>query len=244
MSKVALKNIVKKFGATTAVQSTNLEIEAGKFISLLGPSGCGKTTTLRMVAGLTEPTEGEIYLGSQCVYHDKQRILIPAEKRNIAMVFQSYALWPHMNVFSNVAYPLKIQKCSKDVIQEKVDHYLNLVGLSGYEKRAPHELSGGQQQRVALARALIREPEVLLLDEPLSNLDAKLRQSMRIEIKDLQKRLKITTLYVTHDQDEALTMSDTVVLMNEGKIEQLGTPEELLHHPKSEFAKEFLGQRS
>ncbi len=193
-----------------------------------------------MIAGLTEPTEGELSIGQKTVYNRSQHIFIPPEKRNIGMVFQSYALWPHMTVFQNVSYPLKIQKKSKDAIASKVKHYLSMVGLSELEQRYPHELSGGQQQRVALARALIREPEVLLLDEPLSNLDAKLRKSMRSEIKELQKRLKITTVYVTHDQEEALTLSDVVVLMNQGTIEQIDSPQNLVNHPKTEFTKQFL----
>ena len=240
VSNVTLKNIEKRFGETVAVHKTDLEIKSGTFISFLGPSGCGKTTTLRMIAGLLEPTEGEILLGNQLVFSHEKHIATPPEKRNIGMVFQSYALWPHMTVFHNIAYPLKIQKKSKSDIELQVHTYLKLVNLSGLEKRYPHELSGGQQQRVALARALIREPEVLLLDEPLCNLDAKLRKSMRTEIKELQKRLNITTIYVTHDQDEALTLSDVVVLMNQGKIEQIDTPQNLTTHPKTPFAQEFL----
>ena len=230
MSNVILKNIVKKYGDTFAVQKMDLVIESGSFISFLGPSGCGKTTTLRMIAGLSDPTEGEIHIGGKIVFHASQKIALPAEKRNMGMVFQSYALWPHLSAFGNIAYPLKIQKKSKSEIETRVHMYLKMVGLEGLEKRYPHELSGGQQQRVALARALIREPEVLLLDEPLSNLDAKLRLSMRNEIKDLQRRLKITTVYVTHDQEEAFTLSDTVILMNKGKVERMD----------SEFAKDFL----
>ncbi|MBI4041763.1 MAG: ABC transporter ATP-binding protein [Deltaproteobacteria bacterium] len=213
------------------------------FVSLLGPSGCGKTTTLRLIAGLCEPSGGKMLIGDQVVFDLNQKIYTPPEKRNMGMVFQSYALWPHMTVFQNVAYPLKIQKHSKQHIQETVQTFLALVHLSGLEHRYPHELSGGQQQRVALARALIRKPEVLLLDEPLSNLDAKLRKAMCRELRDLQQRLKITTVYVTHDQQEALWMSDKVVLMNQGRIDQLGTPQELAHQPKSEFAKDFLSSR-
>ena len=236
VSKVVLKNIVKKYGEVFAVQKMDLAIESGSFVSFLGPSGCGKTTTLRMVAGLSEPTEGEIHIGENIVFSHNQKISLPAEKRNMGMVFQSYALWPHMTAFSNVAYPLKIQKKSqrksKEEIETKVQTFFKMVHLEGLEKRYPHELSGGQQQRVALARALIREPEVLLLDEPLSNLDAKLRLSMRAEIKELQQRLKITTIYVTHDQEEAFTLSDVVVLMNKGNVERMD----------SEFAKDFLAQ--
>lgn len=242
MSDIHIKNITKLFSKTVAVQNLTLSISSGLFISLLGPSGCGKTTLLRMIAGLSEPTEGEIILGENTVYKKSKNIFVLPEKRNIGMVFQSYALWPHMTVFKNVAYPLKIQKKSSHEMNETVFTYLKMVHLEGLEHRYPHELSGGQQQRVALARALIREPEVLLLDEPLSNLDAKLRVSMRSEIKDLQKRLKITTLYVTHDQDEALNLSDIVVLMNHGHIEQIGTPQELISNPKTEFSKDFLSK--
>lgn len=211
----------------------DLRIESGSFVSFLGPSGCGKTTTLRMIAGLSEPTEGEIHVGEKIVFSNPQNISLPAEKRNMGMVFQSYALWPHMTAFGNVSYPLKIQKKQKDEITSKVQTLFRMVHLEGLEKRYPHELSGGQQQRVALARALIREPEVLLLDEPLSNLDAKLRLSMRQEIKELQRRLHITTIYVTHDQEEAFTLSDVVILMNKGKVENMN----------SEFAKDFLSTR-
>ncbi|MBI3017888.1 MAG: ABC transporter ATP-binding protein [Deltaproteobacteria bacterium] len=232
MSKVVLKNIVKKYGDVFAVQKMDLAIDSGSFVSFLGPSGCGKTTTLRMVAGLSDPTDGEINIGEKIVFSHSQKISLPAEKRNMGMVFQSYALWPHMTAFGNVAYPLKIQKKEKEEIETKVQTFLKMVHLEGLEKRYPHELSGGQQQRVALARALIREPEVLLLDEPLSNLDAKLRLSMRQEIKELQRRLKITTIYVTHDQEEAFTLSDVVILMNKGKVERMD----------SEFAKDFLAQ--
>ncbi|MBI2645708.1 MAG: ABC transporter ATP-binding protein [Deltaproteobacteria bacterium] len=232
MSKVVLKNIVKKYGDVFAVQKMDLAIDSGSFVSFLGPSGCGKTTTLRMVAGLSDPTDGEIHIGEKIVFNHSQKISLPAEKRNMGMVFQSYALWPHMTAFGNVAYPLKIQKKEKEEIETKVQTFLKMVHLEGLEKRYPHELSGGQQQRVALARALIREPEVLLLDEPLSNLDAKLRLSMRQEIKELQRRLKITTIYVTHDQEEAFTLSDVVILMNKGKVERMD----------SEFAKDFLAQ--
>jgi len=234
VSKVILKNIVKKYGTLFAVQKMDLNIETGSFVSFLGPSGCGKTTTLRMIAGLSDPTEGEINVGEKIVFSHSQNISLPAEKRNMGMVFQSYALWPHMTAFGNVAYPLKIQKKQKEEIESKVHTYFKMVHLEGLEKRYPHELSGGQQQRVALARALIREPEVLLLDEPLSNLDAKLRLSMRREIKELQQRLNITTIYVTHDQEEAFTLSNVVILMNKGKIEPMD----------SNFAKDFLFSHS
>lgn len=248
MSKAVLKNVEKRFGQTIVVKDFNLTIEEGKFVSLLGPSGCGKTTILRMIAGLTEPTTGEIYLGENIVFSAFSKILVPPEKRNIGMVFQSYALWPHMNAFANVSYPLRIQKKSlkksKDKIHEKTERYFKLVNLEGYENRFPHELSGGQQQRVSLARALIREPQLLLLDEPLSNLDAKLKLQMRHEIKQIQKKLNITTIYVTHDQQEALELSDTIVVMNEGGIEQIDSPEILLRSPKTAFVKDFFSRLS
>lgn len=247
MSKALLKNIEKRFGQTVVIKDFNLSIEEGKFVSLLGPSGCGKTTILRMIAGLTEPTAGEIHLGENIVFSISAKIVVPPEKRNIGMVFQSYALWPHMNAFSNVSYPLRIQKRtpkkSKDEIQREAERYFKLVNLEGFENRFPHELSGGQQQRVSLARALIREPQLLLLDEPLSNLDAKLKLQMRHEIKQIQKKLNITTIYVTHDQEEALELSDTIVVMNEGRIEQIDSPETLLRSPKTAFVKDFLSQR-
>lgn len=244
MSKVILSNISKSFKNFIAIDRLNLTIEEAKFISFLGPSGCGKTTLLRMIAGLTEPTQGEIRIGKTLAFSDQEKISVPPEKRNIGMVFQSYALWPHMSVFQNVAYPLKIKKISKSNIKEKVYDYLKLVQLEGLESRFPHELSGGQQQRISLARALIREPELLLLDEPLSNLDAKLRHSMRFEIKEIQRRLKITTVYVTHDQQEALAMSDVIVLINKGNIEQIDSPTQLIHFPKTEFVKDFLSNEN
>lgn len=244
MSKVTLSHIEKKFGEISVVKNFDLIIEQGKFVSFLGPSGCGKTTILRMIAGLTEPTGGEILLGNKVVFSYQTKKSLPPEKRNIGMVFQSYALWPHMNAFSNIAYPLQIQKKPKGEIQKKVEHYLRLVNLQGLEKRYPHELSGGQQQRVSLARALIREPELLLLDEPLSNLDAKLKLQMRREIKEIQKKLNITTVYVTHDQEEAIELSDLIVLMNEGGIEQVDSPENLRCFPKTAFAREFFSKMS
>ena len=212
----------------------------GEFITLLGPSGCGKTTMLRLIAGFERPTSGEIWLDEKPVSTDT--VFLPPEERGRGMVFQSYAVWPHMNVFKNVAYPLKLRKLPKEEIREKVEHVLEIVNMQDLAERMPDELSGGQQQRVALARALVAEPGVLLLDEPLSNLDAKLRESMRREIKDLQKRLGISILYVTHDQSEALSMSDRVVVMNEGVIQQAGTPMEIFHQPANDFVDQFVGQ--
>ena len=207
MAQVILKNLTKVFDKFTAVKDFSAKVEDGKFITLLGPSGCGKTTTLRMIAGFIEPTVGEIMIGKNIVYRSKE-FFVPPENRNIGMVFQSYAVWPHMNLLDNVSYPLKIKKISKKERYAEAEQTLELVELEGMGKRYPHQLSGGEQQRVALARALIVDPYVMLLDEPLSNLDAKLREQMRFEIKELQKKTKVTIIYVTHDQAEAMAMSD------------------------------------
>ena len=241
MSEVILKRVSKRFGDTLAVSDFNAEIADGEFVSFLGPSGCGKTTTLRMVAGFLDPTEGEIFIGQRLVSSAKQRITVPPEQRHIGMVFQSYAVWPHKNVFDNVAYPLRIQKKKKVEIQEKVQQIVSLVKLAGMEDRFPHQLSGGQQQRVALGRALIMEPDVLLLDEPLSNLDAKLREEMRFEIKDLQSRIRVTIIYVTHDQAEAIAMSDRIFVMNAGRTLQVDTPKAIYERPADRFVADFIG---
>ena len=241
MSEVILKRVSKRFGDTLAVVDFNAEIADGEFVSFLGPSGCGKTTTLRMIAGFLEPTEGEIYIGQRLVSSAEGRIAVPPEKRHIGMVFQSYAVWPHKNVFDNVAYPLRIQKKKKTEIGEKVERVLSLVKLSGMEERFPHQLSGGQQQRVALGRALIMEPDVLLLDEPLSNLDAKLREEMRFEIKDLQSRIRVTIIYVTHDQAEAMAMSNRIFVMSAGRTLQVDTPKGIYEKPSDRFVAEFIG---
>ena len=219
-----------------AVKDTSLTIEPGSFVTLLGPSGCGKTTTLRMIAGFESPDEGEIYLGDEPI-----NALTP-NKRDTAMVFQSYALLPHYNVFDNVAYGLKLRKVPKDEIRERVMHILDLVELTGMEGRMTNQLSGGQQQRVALARALVIEPSVLLFDEPLSNLDAKLRVSMRAEIRRIQQEVGITAIYVTHDQSEAMALSDQIIIMNKGVVAQIGTPQEIYYHPVSEFVADFIGE--
>ena len=219
-----------------AVHDTSLEIEPGSFVTLLGPSGCGKTTTLRMIAGFESPDEGEIYLGNQAI-----NALTP-NKRDTAMVFQSYALLPHYNIFDNVAYGLKIRKVPADEIKRRVTKILELVELSGMESRMTNQLSGGQQQRVALARALVIEPSVLLFDEPLSNLDAKLRVSMRTEIRRIQQEVGITAVYVTHDQSEAMAISDKIIIMNKGVVAQMGTPEEIYYKPNSEFVADFIGE--
>ncbi len=219
-----------------AVHDTSLEIAPGSFVTLLGPSGCGKTTTLRMIAGFESPDEGEIYLGGEPI-----NALTP-NKRDTAMVFQSYALLPHYNIFDNVAYGLKLRKMEKDVIRKKVLDILALVGLEGMEARMTNQLSGGQQQRVALARALVLEPGVLLFDEPLSNLDAKLRVSMRTEIRRIQQEAEITAIYVTHDQSEAMALSDQIIIMEKGVVAQIGTPQEVYYHPGSEFVADFIGE--
>ncbi|MCE4610738.1 MAG: ABC transporter ATP-binding protein [Desulfurococcales archaeon] len=236
MTKVALDNVVKRFGRFTALDHVSFTVESGEIFTLLGPSGCGKTTTLRVIAGFENPDEGKVYFDGEDVTPLK-----PYE-RGTAMVFQNYALWPHMKVYDNVAYGLKIRKLSPEEIRRRVKWALELVGLSGLEDRYPHQLSGGQQQRVALARALVVEPRVLLLDEPLSNLDAHLRLRMREELVSLQKRLGITTIYVTHDQEEALSISDRIAVMNKGKIEQVGTPEEIYNKPTTLFTATFIGR--
>ena len=219
-----------------AVKDTSLEITPGSFVTLLGPSGCGKTTTLRMIAGFESPDEGEIYLGGEAI-----NALTP-NKRDTAMVFQSYALLPHYNIFDNVAYGLKLRKLDKATIKEKVTGILKLVGLEGMESRMTNQLSGGQQQRVALARALVLEPGVLLFDEPLSNLDAKLRVTMRTEIRRIQQEAGITAIYVTHDQSEAMALSDEIIIMDKGVVAQIGTPQEVYYHPANEFVADFIGE--
>ncbi len=239
---LTLENVSKIFpprggvSEVIAVNKINLEIAKGELVTLLGPSGCGKTTTLRMIAGFEFPTSGKIILDGEEINP------LPPHKRNMSMVFQSYAIFPHLNVFENIAYGLNVQKLSKDIIEKRVNKVLDLVHLEGYGHRAPTQLSGGQQQRVALARALIMEPKVLLMDEPLSNLDAKLREEMRTEIRRIQKELNITSVYVTHDQIEAMTLSDRIVVMNLGVIEQIGTPVEMYRFPTSRFVADFIGR--
>jgi len=233
---VRLERVTKKFGEVVAADNITLEIKHGEFFTFLGPSGCGKTTTLRIIAGLEMPDEGKVFFNEKDVTND------PPYKRNTGMVFQNYALWPHMTVFDNIAYGLKIRRLPKEEIRRKVYEVLELVKLRGLENRYPTQLSGGQQQRVALARALVIEPAVLLLDEPLSNLDAKLRIEMREEIKRIQKKLGITTIYVTHDQEEAMVISDRIAVMNQGRIMQVGLPKELYKHPRNLFVASFLGR--
>ncbi|MDO4921038.1 MAG: ABC transporter ATP-binding protein [Phascolarctobacterium sp.] len=241
MSEVRIEHVFKRFGAVTAVNDFNLVVKNGEFVSILGPSGCGKTTTLRMIAGFERATEGEIYIGDQCVSSSLKGSFTPPEKRDIGMVFQSYAVWPHMTVADNVGYPLKIQKVPKEERERRVQEMLELVHLGEYSKRYPNQLSGGQQQRVALARALVAQPGLLLLDEPLSNLDAKLRESMRFEILEIQKKTGITVVYVTHDQGEAMAMSDRVVVMSMGVVQQIGAPHEIYTQPANKMVADFIG---
>lgn len=235
MSLLKLENIEKNYGNLKAVDNLSLEVQDGELVTLLGPSGCGKTTTLRCVSGFLQPEKGAIYIG------DRDITYIPPEKRGIGLVFQNYALWPHMTVRENLAFGLQLKKLEKKTIENKVKQLLETVRLSGMESRYPRELSGGQQQRVALARALILEPDILLLDEPLSNLDALLREQMRFEIAHIHKEFKITTIYVTHDQTEAMVISDRIVLLNKGQIMQQGPPEEIYSRPANKFVAGFMG---
>jgi len=235
MYAVDVKGVTKRFGNVIAVNDFDLQVEQGELVTLLGPSGCGKTTTLRIVAGFERPDKGNIFIfGREVTY-------VPPEKRDVGMVFQNYALFPHMSVFQNVAFPMRLAKRPKDEIREKVREYLSLVRLEGLENRYVTQLSGGQKQRVALARALARSPNILLLDEPLSALDAKIRVQLREEIRQLQQKLGITTIYVTHDQEEALSISDRVVVMNEGRIEQIGSPDDVYFYPLTLFVATFVG---
>jgi ABC-type Fe3+/spermidine/putrescine transport system ATPase subunit len=239
---LALDDVTKLYGAAAAVDRTSLQVRRGEVFTLLGPSGCGKTTTLRLVAGLERPDGGEIALRGRLVASVPRRVFVPPNKRNLGMVFQSYAIWPHMTVFDNVAYPLSLRGETRAAIGEKVARVLALVGLEGLETRPATLLSGGQMQRLALCRALVYEPDLLLLDEPFSNLDAKLREQMRIELKLLQRRLGITVLFVTHDQVEALSLSDRIAVMHRGRVEQVGPPRQLYERPGTAFVRDFLGQ--
>ena len=241
---IRLDNLSKTYPGNSekAVDGLTLEVADGEVFTLLGPSGCGKSTTLRMVAGLEEPDEGNIYFGGKAVVLTDRGFALPPEKRNVGMVFQAYAIWPHMTVEENVGFPLKARKFPRAEIKPRVAKILELVGMGGMEKRPGPLLSGGQQQRVALARALVNEPRILLLDEPFSNLDAKLREQMRLEVKLLQKRLNIAILFVTHDQIEALSLSDRVALMNQGVVQQQGEPRLLYEDPVNEFVRDFVGK--
>ena len=240
MTKLVLKNVAKRYGAFEAVADFSLELAKGEFVSLLGPSGCGKTTTLRMIAGFMPPTEGTIELDGEIISNPTG--VVPPEKRRMSMIFQSYAIWPNMTVGQNVGFGLEVRKLSRAEIDRRVDKILDVVQMRALKGRYPAELSGGQQQRVALARAIVVEPEVLLLDEPLSNLDANLREEMRFEIRRLHDEFKITTVYVTHDQSEAMVTSDRIVVMNKGRIEQIDAPHVLYGQPRSRFVAGFIGR--
>ncbi len=235
MVRVRLENIVKQFGKVTAVNNVSFETKEGEFIVLLGPSGCGKTTLLRCISGLEKVTSGRIFFNEREVTH------LPPKERNISMVFQNYAVWPHLKVYDNIAFPLKIKKVSPTKIEEKVKWAADILGITELLQRFPHELSGGQRQRVAVARAIVMEPDVLLMDEPLSNLDALLRVKMRSEIKKLQENIGVTTIYVTHDQVEAMTMGDRIAVFKSGRLLQLGTSDEIYHKPKTLFVAGFIG---
>jgi iron(III) transport system ATP-binding protein len=239
LASVELRGLTKRFGSLAVVDNVSLKIDHGQLVCLLGPSGCGKTTTLRLIAGFLEPSDGEIHVGDRLV-SSKARTL-PPEQRNMSMIFQSYALWPHMTVTENIVYGLRLRKLDRDTIAKKLAAILATTKLEALAQRYPGELSGGQQQRVALARALIVEPQTLLLDEPLSNLDANLREEMRFEIRRLHDEYRYTTVYVTHDQSEAMTTADMIAVMNGGRIDQLGTPEDIYARPESEFVARFIG---
>jgi iron(III) transport system ATP-binding protein len=239
VASVELRNLVKRYGPLAVVDDVSLTIAHGSLVCLLGPSGCGKTTTLRLIAGFVEPSEGEIRVGERVVSTPQKSM--PPERRNMSMIFQSYALWPHMTVSENITYGLKLRKLDSDTIKKKLDAILTTTRLAPLADRYPGELSGGQQQRVALARALIVEPETLLLDEPLSNLDANLREEMRFEVRRLHDEYRYTTVYVTHDQSEAMTTADVIAVMNAGKIEQAGSPDDIYNRPRSQFVARFIG---
>lgn len=241
MPDLTLTGLAKSFGDNTVLHDLDLHVDEGEFFTLLGPSGCGKSTTLWSIAGLHSPDGGRITFGDRVVYDGRARVDVPPEKRNCGVVFQSYAVWPHLTVAENVGYPLKLRRTSRRERAARVEEVLELVELGGLAHRYPHELSGGQQQRVALARALAHPPDLLLLDEPFSNLDAKLRERARDWLKILQQRIGVTTVFVTHDQDEALSMSDRIMVMDGGRVRQVGTPEEIYHDPADEFVADFIG---
>lgn len=241
MAHVRLCNITKKYGDVTAVNRLNIEIEQGECFSMLGPSGCGKTTTLRMVAGFEDIDEGEISVGEKVFSSSAKKFYLPPEKRDFGMVFQAFAVWPHMNVFNNVAFPLQIRKMPKSEVLERTQRAIKYTGLGGCENTFPNELSGGQKQRIALARAIAINPTVMLLDEPLSNLDPKLREEMRFEIKDLQRKFGFTIIYVTHDQTEAMALSHRILVMNHGVVQQIDTPINIYKNPANKFVFSFIG---
>jgi iron(III) transport system ATP-binding protein len=238
---IELDDLIVKYGEAVAVDGVSLRVRRGEHLTLLGPSGCGKTTTLRAIAGLERPASGEIRIDGRPVYSSTRHVNLPPEQRELSMVFQSYAIWPHMTVAENVAYGLKLRKLPRDEIRRRVDEVLGLVRLGGLGDRPAARLSGGQQQRVALARSIAFNPKALLLDEPLSNLDAKLRAQMRVELRELQRQIDVTSIYVTHDQEEALAISDRIIVMNSGKIEQEGTPVQIYDQPRSRFVADFIG---
>jgi iron(III) transport system ATP-binding protein len=240
-AQIEVENLVVRYGDTVAVGGVSFKVKRGEHVTLLGPSGCGKTTTLRSIAGLEKPASGVIRIDGKAMYSSAEHRNVPPEKRDLSMVFQSYAVWPHMTVFDNVAYGLRVRKLRQTEVEERVHRTLDLVQMRDFAARSASKLSGGQQQRVALARAIAFSPNVLLFDEPLSNLDAKLRAEMRVELRELQQRLGVTSLYVTHDQEEALAISDRVIVMNVGSIEQIGTPEQIYNEPRSRFVADFVG---
>jgi iron(III) transport system ATP-binding protein len=241
MPEITVQGLSKSFGQVRALRDVSFSVHDKEFLTLLGPSGCGKTTTLMSIAGFQRPDEGTISCGDQVFFDKASKVYLAAEERNLGIVFQSYAIWPHLTVFGNVAFPLKIRRLKKNAIRRRVMETLAVVELADYAGRYPHELSGGQQQRVALARALVYAPAMLLVDEPFSNLDAKLRERARSWLKHLQGELGLTTLFVTHDQDEALSLSDRIVVMNSGAVHQVGGPEDIYHRPTNQFVAEFLG---
>ncbi len=242
MPEIQADELSKTFGEQRALDHVGFAVEQGELFTLLGPSGCGKSTTLMSIAGFQQPDEGRIAVGSETFFDAARRLNVPAERRNLGIVFQSYAVWPHMTVFENLAFPLKVRKVKRGALRARVREILDLVEMRPYEDRYPHQLSGGQQQRVALARSLVYSPSVLLLDEPFSNLDAKLRERARMWVKELQTTLGLTTVFVTHDQDEALSMSDRIAVMNLGVVQQIGTPEEVYRTPANRFVAEFVGR--
>lgn len=241
MVDLIVQNLGRRYGDLAAIENVSFTVKSGEFLTLLGPSGCGKSTTLGALAGLDRPTEGVIKFGEKTIFDGTNNVFVPAEARNCGLVFQSYALWPHMTIEDNLAFPLKLRKVARSERDRRIKEVLSLVEMQDYAKRYPNQLSGGQQQRVALARTLVYQPSILLLDEPLSNLDAKLRDKARIWLSELQAQVRLTTIYVTHDQSEALALSDRIAVMNKGRIVQLGTPHEIYSHPADPFVADFIG---